>query len=60
VINYKLSHGNGKEKKKQIKKGGYGVKRGDAVSCSQVPVVESSVKHHQANKQNIGKVNDMI
>ena len=30
-----LSHGN---ERKKMKKGGYGVKRGDAVSCPQAPV----------------------
>ena len=33
-----LSHGN---ERKKMKKGGYGVKRGDAVSCPQAPVILS-------------------
>ena len=55
MINCKLSHGNEKKRRNKFKKGGRVLKGG--MLC---PVVESSVKHHQTNKQNIGKVNDMI
>jgi hypothetical protein len=37
------SHGNEKKEKK-MKKGGQGVKRGDAVSCPQAPVEDITAK----------------
>ena len=41
---------NGNEKKKNRKKGEYGVKRRDAVSCPQAPVIVVSYLHSYTYK----------